>query len=122
MLRTVAGEPQLAGCNRHVKRIVSRVCLDDLNRPRRLSRAEQRHAKSPIREIGVERDRFLELGDGLLVLALEGENISEVSMSDREIGVELNRLPSETMRVFEGSGMKCSSSTGWTPSNQVGIR
>ena len=59
------------------------------------SRAKQRHAKSPIREIGVQGNGLLELGYGLLMLALEGQHLSEVGMSDREIGVELNRLPSE---------------------------
>ena len=64
----------------------------------------QRHAESPIREIGVQRNGLLELGYGLLMLALEGQHRSEVGMSDREIGVELNGLPSEPMRAFEGSG------------------
>ena len=40
------------------------------------------------------------------MLALEGQHLSEVDMSDREIGVELNRLPSEAMRAFEGSGVR----------------
>ena len=40
------------------------------------------------------------------MLALEGQNVSEVGMSDREIGVELNGLPSEPMRAFEGGGVQ----------------
>ncbi len=37
------------------------------------------------------------------MLALEGQRQSELGMSDREIGVELNGLASETMRAFEGT-------------------
>src|SRR5262245_31951880 len=83
LFQHIAGKPQLAGCYRHIKRIMSHVCLDDLDRPRRFSRPKQRHTKSPIREIGVERDGLFELGDGLLVLAVEGEKISEVGLSNR---------------------------------------
>jgi hypothetical protein len=36
--------------------------LDNLGGPRWLSRAIQRHAEPPIREIRVQRDGFLELG------------------------------------------------------------
>ena len=43
-------------------------------------------------------------------------------MSDREIGVELNGLPSEPMRAFEGSGAQMIFIQRVDPSSQVGIR
>ena len=87
----------MAGRNRQVKRIGSHVRCDDLRRPCRFSRALQRQAKSPIREIGVQRDGLLVRGYGLFMVALEGQYDAESGMSDRDIGVELNGLPSETM-------------------------
>ena len=77
--------------------------LDDLGASRWFSRTKQCQAESRIREIGVQRNGLLEAGYGLLMLALEAQNVSEVGMSDREIGVKLNSLPSETMRTFERS-------------------
>src|SRR5262249_11260358 len=117
-----AGEPQLAKHPRRTKRIVSQVCLDDVGGPRRFSSAKQRQAESRIRVIGVQCDGPLERGYRVLVLALEGQNVSEVGMSDREIGIELNGLPSETMRAFEGSGAKAIFIQRVDPSRQVGIR
>jgi hypothetical protein len=65
----------MAGRKRVIKRIVSHVCLDDLDGPRWLSRAIQRYAEPPIREIRVQRHGLLELGYGLLMLALEGQHV-----------------------------------------------
>jgi hypothetical protein len=55
------------------------------------------------------------------MLALEGQNVSEVCMSDGEIGVELNGLSSEPMRVFEGSGAQMIFIQPENPSKQVSI-
>ena len=96
----------MAGRNRQIKRIVSHVRCDDLRGPRWFSRALQRQAKSPIREIGVQRNGLLELGYGLLMLALEGEYHAEASMSDREIGVELNGLPCERCARSRAAGLR----------------
>ena len=56
------------------------------------------------------------------MLAPEGQNVSEVGMSDREIRVELNGLPGETMRAFEGSGDEKIFVQRQHPSNHVGRR
>ena len=48
--------------------------------------------------------------------------MSESGMSDREIGVELNGLPSETMRAFEGGGAQKIFVQRVDPSKQVSIR
>src|SRR5262247_3638361 len=102
-------------------RIVSHVRLGNLGGPRWLSRAIQRGAEPPIREIRVQRDGFLELGYGLLMLALEGQDVSELGMSDRDIGVELSGLPSEPMRAFEGSGAQIIVIQRLEPGNHVGM-
>src|SRR5215510_71530 len=86
---------------RRTEWIVSHVCLDDLDGPRRFSRALKRQSESPISEIGVQSNGLLELGHGLFMPALEGQNHSKAGMSDREIRVDPNRLPSERMRTFE---------------------
>src|SRR5262245_28048118 len=56
------------------------------------------------------------------MLALEAQNVSELCMSDRELGVELNRLPSEPMRTFEGSGAQIVFIQPQGPSKQVSKR
>ena len=56
------------------------------------------------------------------MLAFEGQHQSEAGMSDREIGVELNGLPSEPMRAFEGGGVQKIFIQWVGPSKQVGIR
>src|SRR5262245_12136963 len=56
------------------------------------------------------------------MLALEGQHLSELGMSDREIGVELNGLPSEPMRAFEGSGAQMIFIQPVEPSKQVSMR
>src|SRR5262249_12825216 len=89
--------------------------------PRWSSPAIRRAADPPIREIRLQRNGFLELGYGLLMLALEGQDVPEVGMSDREIGVEPNGLSSEPMRAFEGSGAQIIVIQRLEPGNHVGM-
>ena len=56
------------------------------------------------------------------MLALEGQHPSEVGMSDREIRVEFNGLPSEAMRAFKRSGDEKIFIQRPHPGSQVGIR
>ena len=85
------------------------------------SRAKQRHAESPVREIGVQRNGLLVLGYGLLMLAFGRSEPFRGGMSDREIGVELNGLPSEPMRAFEGGGAQMIFIQRVEPSSQVSM-
>src|SRR5215831_18974331 len=87
-----------------------------------LPRANQRHAEPPVCEIRVQCNGLLERGYRLLILALVGQNISEIGMSDGQIGVELNGLQSDTMRAFQGSGAETIFIQRVDPSSQVGIR
>src|SRR5215813_9688206 len=72
-------------------------------------------------KFGFQRNGFLELGYGLLMLALEGQDVPEVGMSDREIGVELNGLSSKPMRAFEGSRAQIIVIQRLEPANHVGM-
>src|SRR5882724_11762202 len=50
-------------------------------------------------EIRIEREGALELGDGGIVLALEKQDMSKLSASLRQAGVEVHRR----LRQFEGA-------------------
>src|SRR6266436_3850632 len=59
---------------------------------------------SIVDEIGVELEGSLKFGDGGVVLALVDQNISKLSMSLRQAGVEVHRRLREFKDAIERSG------------------
>jgi hypothetical protein len=53
--------------------------------------------------MGVQCNGLFELGNGLLMLALLGQHDTKLGVCEREIGVKLNSLLSQSMRAFERS-------------------
>jgi hypothetical protein len=57
-----------------------------------------------VNEIGVEREGSLEFGDGGVVLALENQDISKLSASLWQAGVEVHRCLRQFKRAIERGG------------------
>ena len=72
-------------------------------------------------KIGVQRNGLLELGDGLLMPALEGQNPSELGMCDRLVGAKLNGFSSEAMRAFERGRLQVVFIQRLDPGSQVSL-
>src|SRR5262245_55809872 len=86
------------------KWIEADVCLQCLDRSRRLARIMQCMGVSIIDEIGVEREGSLKFGDGGVVLALPKQDISKLSASLWQAGVEVHRRLRQFKRAIECSG------------------
>src|SRR6185503_2523863 len=71
-----------------------------------MSRVHQHIREAPIREIGIERQGPLELGDRRLMLASANKNKPQVGMRLRQIGVELYGFASQMIRPVEGSSVQ----------------
>src|SRR5262249_40922706 len=87
------------GVDERLKRIEVHVCLKDLERSCGLARTGQNHGESIVYEIRVEREGSLEFGDGGVVPALVNQDVSKLSASLRQAGVEVHRR----LRQFTGA-------------------
>src|SRR5882762_6479181 len=82
-----------------LKRIEADVYLKYLDSSCVLARTQQDLGVSIFHEIGIEREGSLEFGEGGVVPALENQDMSKLSASLRQEGVEVHRR----LRQFKGA-------------------
>src|SRR6516164_5697202 len=105
-----------------MERVNSHMGFGDLNCPRKLSSEHKRNCKPPIGKIRIECDGSFEYCNRLLGARSQRQRDSELSMSQRQIGIQLYRLGSELMRSFNCSGIKIVAVNGLTVSSRVRVR
>src|SRR5262249_37770392 len=106
-LETVVGHAQPT-CRVEERRkwIEAHICLQYLDRSGGFTRKDQGSGVSIVDEIGIERKGSLEFGDGSVVLALENQDVSKLSASLRQAGVEVQRGLCQFKRAIERSGIE----------------
>jgi hypothetical protein len=82
-----------------LKRIEAQICLEDLDGFCGLAHIRQGFGASMVDEIGVEREASLEFGNRGVVPALVNQDISKLSASRRQAGVETHC----GLRQFKGA-------------------
>ena len=89
-LGLVVGEPQPTRRQRVKEWIEPHERPHDFDCFLRLSSKNQGACQAPVCEIGIERNRLLEFGEGRIELALPCQRAPKVSMCQWQIGVELD--------------------------------
>src|SRR5712692_4649186 len=99
-LEQVIGQTHLTkGAEERLKRIEADVCLQYLDRSCGLAPIRQGFGESIIEQVGIERGGSLEVSHGGVVLALVNQDMSKLSVSLRQAGVEVY----SRLRQFKGA-------------------
>src|SRR5262249_17246819 len=88
------------------KGIKAQICLQRLDRSLCLPDIYQIEAKLVIREIGIERNRALELRDSFIVTAFEHQDRPKLGMSKRQIGIADDRLRGQLVGTLQSGEMQ----------------
>src|SRR5437899_5083764 len=89
-----------------LKRIEAEVCVQYLDSSCGLAHGNQSSRVSIVDEIGIEREGSLEFCDGGVVLALEKQDVSELSASLRQARVEVHSRLRQFKRAIKRSGIE----------------
>jgi hypothetical protein len=104
LLEHIVGMPQIAEPGCRLKRIQTHIGLQHPDGPQGLARICQNEAKAEIRKIRIDRDSAFKFGDRLLMPTLEDQYPPQLSMSLRQMGVELHCLLRQGIGSIQPSG------------------
>ena len=106
LLQHVVCKAAKASGQRHIEGIETNESIGNFDGSRRITSVHQCRGKAPIVEVWVQGLRTLELGDGLIMLAHECQHHSKLGACLRQVGVEMNSLPRQPIRLVQRFGFE----------------